>query len=311
MQFMIESVTLDQLRILAAIADAGSFTAASKRLDRAQSAISHAMANLELQLDLQLFDRSQKKPRLTSAGEKILEEGRSILVRTERLKSIAKSLVKGVESNIVIASDTIVPPSPLFNALREFADQFSHVSVTLHREGIGSSPSYIMNEIAHIGFTGSLSLAPYEEDVFDRFSIGHAEVVAIAAPTHPLSRLRRPLLDRDLSDLRQLIPSSRVTPKYTNTLVHNVWAVADLQMRYDMIVAGIGWGTVPLVMARNDILSGKVIELKIKSRSRESMRVPLFGIVKTSTAIGPGARWLLEKVEENLKAFCHSKQYQR
>ena len=62
---MIDSLTLDQLRVLIAVADEGSFSGAARRLGRVQSAISQAVQTLEATLELALFDRSAKKPVLT------------------------------------------------------------------------------------------------------------------------------------------------------------------------------------------------------------------------------------------------------
>ena len=65
---MIDPLTLDQMRVLVAVADAGSFSAAARKLGRVQSAISQAIQTLETTLRLTLFDRSAKTPRLTDAG---------------------------------------------------------------------------------------------------------------------------------------------------------------------------------------------------------------------------------------------------
>ncbi|WP_280952728.1 LysR family transcriptional regulator [Mesorhizobium sp. WSM3860] len=63
---MLDALTLDQMRMFLAVADAGSFRLASMRLGRAQSAVSHAIANLETELKTVLFDRSTRRPTLTS-----------------------------------------------------------------------------------------------------------------------------------------------------------------------------------------------------------------------------------------------------
>lgn len=55
---MLDALTLDQMRIFVAIAETGSFRAAAARLSRVQSALSHAVANLEAELGVSLFDRS-------------------------------------------------------------------------------------------------------------------------------------------------------------------------------------------------------------------------------------------------------------
>ncbi|HEX6243894.1 MAG TPA: LysR family transcriptional regulator, partial [Polyangiales bacterium] len=61
---MYDPVTLDQLRALVSVAQEGSFSAAARKLSRVQSAVSTAMANLEQQLGVAVWDRSEKRPRL-------------------------------------------------------------------------------------------------------------------------------------------------------------------------------------------------------------------------------------------------------
>lgn len=71
--------TLDQLQIFLAIVETGSFAAAARRLGRATSVISYAIANLEAQLGLELFDRgAARTPQLTEAGRAVLADARSI-----------------------------------------------------------------------------------------------------------------------------------------------------------------------------------------------------------------------------------------
>ena len=73
---MIDSLTLDQMRVLVAVADAGSFSAAARTLGRVQSAISQSIQTLETTLGLTLFDRSGKTPRLTDAGRALVGDAR-------------------------------------------------------------------------------------------------------------------------------------------------------------------------------------------------------------------------------------------
>ncbi len=65
--------SVDQLLVLLSVAEAGSFTAAAKRLGRATSAVSYAIDTLEAQLGLSLFDRgTTRKPKLTQQGEAVV-----------------------------------------------------------------------------------------------------------------------------------------------------------------------------------------------------------------------------------------------
>ncbi len=72
-------MSIKQLRALRAIADHGSFAAAAKALNLAQSAISMQVTSFEENLEVQLFDRSHRPPRLTAAGRSVLDYSRVIL----------------------------------------------------------------------------------------------------------------------------------------------------------------------------------------------------------------------------------------
>ena len=71
--------TLDQLETLAAVARAGSFSAAARQLGKTQSTVSAAIGNLEVDLGVALFDRATKIPALTEAGHRLLREAHGVL----------------------------------------------------------------------------------------------------------------------------------------------------------------------------------------------------------------------------------------
>ena len=75
---MLDGVSLDQLRTFLAVADEGSFSAAGRRLRRAQSVVSQSLANLEGQLGVKLFDRSGHLPVLTDQGRALLADARVV-----------------------------------------------------------------------------------------------------------------------------------------------------------------------------------------------------------------------------------------
>lgn len=116
---MLDALTLDQMRIFVAIADTGSFRAAATRLSRVQSAVSHAVANLEAELGVSLFDRSGHRPVLTPAGQSLLSDARAILLKTDTMRARARGLGTGVELGLTIALDPQFPPGLAGAALEE------------------------------------------------------------------------------------------------------------------------------------------------------------------------------------------------
>ena len=103
---MIDPLTLDQMRVLVAVAEAGSFSAAARRLSRVQSAISQAVQAMETTLGVQLFDRSTKRPTLTDSGAAILEDARAIVRGATALRARAQSIASDVEAELTLAVDT-------------------------------------------------------------------------------------------------------------------------------------------------------------------------------------------------------------
>src|ERR1700735_321482 len=106
---MIDPLTLDQMRILVAVAETGSFSAADRRLGRVQSAVSQAVNTLEQVLGVPLFDRAGKTPTLTGAGSVILRDARRLIDGARTMKFRAASIMTDVEPELTLAIDAIFP----------------------------------------------------------------------------------------------------------------------------------------------------------------------------------------------------------
>src|SRR5271154_2582356 len=92
---------LDQLRVFLAVVETGSFAAAGRHLGRATSAISYAIANLELQLGMPMFDReATRKPQLTEAGRAVLSEACTVSLGIDKLRAKVKGLLDGLEAEV-------------------------------------------------------------------------------------------------------------------------------------------------------------------------------------------------------------------
>ena len=144
--------TLDQLRIFLAIVDTGSFAGAGRKLGRAVSVISYGMANLESQLGLLLFDREgTRKPTLTTAGRALLAETRAIAQGVDGLRAKVKGLLDGLEAEVDLAVDVMLPAVRLGAVLRAFALAFPTVQLRLHVEALGAVTAMVLDGQAIVG----------------------------------------------------------------------------------------------------------------------------------------------------------------
>src|SRR5436190_11827986 len=100
---MLDAVTLDQLRTFVAAVDEGSFSAAGRKLRRAQSVVSQTLANLEAQLGVKLFDRTARSPRLTDEGQSLLPDARSVADNVDEFKARARGMKDGLAPELSVA----------------------------------------------------------------------------------------------------------------------------------------------------------------------------------------------------------------
>ena len=92
--------SLEQLEAFVCAAHERSFSGAARKLGKAQSAISTAVINLEIDLGVTLFDRSGRYPRLTSEGIVLLADARQVLSSVDGMKARAKGMATGIEAEL-------------------------------------------------------------------------------------------------------------------------------------------------------------------------------------------------------------------
>ena len=106
--------------------DSGSFSAAARRLRKSQSTISTAIANLEADLGVILFDRATRQPTLTPQGEQVLSYVKAILAASERLDELAVSLSGETEPRLTFVLSDTLHPDVLDDLLVQFDRRFPH-----------------------------------------------------------------------------------------------------------------------------------------------------------------------------------------
>ncbi len=193
--------SLDQLRVLVAVADAGSFSAAARQLGRAQSVVSYTVANLEAQLGLALFERGRRRPELTQAGRALLEDARRVGLAVDRLRARAGGLTRGLEPELSLAMDVMFPNDWLVAALEDFAAAFPTVGLRLHVEPLGAAAQLVLDGRCTIGVAGWMA---GDQPRLERREIAGTDMLPVAAPGHPLAALPAPVPPEALREHLQL-----------------------------------------------------------------------------------------------------------
>jgi DNA-binding transcriptional LysR family regulator len=297
---MIGSLTLDQLRVLVTIADAGSFSAAGRTLRRAQSAISQAIAALETVQGVALFDRRGHRPQLTEAGRVLVDQARLVLASAARFEAVAASTRGGVEPELALAIDPLVPTAPLIESLRALSDTFPDLPVSFSTEGLGGSLRRLRSGSAALAICMPLPAVPEDIVAHPLLRIG---MRAVVAPTHPLAALKRAATPSDLEPHVQLVLSDPVDPSGPSYGLSSarLWRFVDLGRRLDFLLAGFGWCRMPEHLVSDSIQAGRLKLLKVQDDPTPREGLMIYAAHQRNRAPGPAGRWLLDDLQRRLK----------
>ncbi len=291
--------TLDQLQIFLTIVETGGFAGAARKLGRATSVISYAIANLEAQLGLELFDRqSTKKPLLTDAGRAVLSDARAISLGIGDLLARARGLISGLEAEVALVVDVMLPTAKLVAVLDAFQAAFPTVSLRLHVEALGAVTQLVIDRTANIGVAGP---AVFGTDSLENRQIGAVKLVPVAAPSHPLGQYRGSTTLAAARKHIQLVLTDRsemTKNQDFGVVAVRTWRLADLGSKHALLLAGVGWGSMPEPMVRDDIASGRLLQLDMDQWS--SVAYPLRAVHRTDAPPGPAASWLIARLEAAL-----------
>jgi DNA-binding transcriptional LysR family regulator len=198
---------LKQLRVLRAVAEAGSFSAAAVRLDYTQPAVSRIVAALERELGAVLVDRECRPVRLTDAGTALLRHAEYVFARLSSARSEIEAITQANGGSVSLGTFSSAGTSFVVDALSRFRKQHPGVSVSIVEGGM---PSSLVRRLR----AGDLDLAVVfdypeaGEDIGADLELHHLMDVpwdVVLPRSHPLTRKNR-VRPADLADEDWLLP---------------------------------------------------------------------------------------------------------
>jgi DNA-binding transcriptional LysR family regulator len=295
---MLDNVSLDQLRAFIAAVEEGSFSAAARRLHRAQSAVSELIGNLEVQIGVQLFDRSGRYPVLTQAGVLLLADARSVVANVDRLKARAKGISGGLESQLSAVIDVLFPFEAIAEAARQFRDEFPRTPLRLYVEALGAVYQPLLDGRCSLGIAGPL---PIVQDSMTVERLIGVAMIMVAARDHPLAAYPGVIPKEELSKHVQLVltdRSDRTAGREFGVLSPLTWRLSDLFAKHAFLLKGLGWGGMPVHAVEQDLNDGRLVKLAIEDMPEEGLSLPMAAIYMTAKPPGPAGRWLIERLRQ-------------
>ena len=299
---MLDGVSLDQLRTFIAAVDEGSFSAAARRLNRVQSAVSGWVSSLEGQIGVVLFDRSGRYPKLTPEGVLLLADARNIVSGVDTMKARARLMSAGLEAELSVVVDVFFPTALVSAAAKAFVSRFPLTPLRLFVEGLGAGYEPVLDGRCSLGILAPLAV---EFPSLSSESIGQVTLVTVAAPDHPLASFKRRIPKAALSKHVQLVLTDRSelsAGRDFGVKSASTWRLADLSTKHAFLRDGVGWGNMPMHMVQGDLASGALVSLDVEDVLPAGFSLTMAAFRRASEPPGPAARWFVD----DLKArFAH------
>lgn len=286
-------MNLHQIETFLTVVNTGSFSAAARKLGKAQSAVSTAVSDLEIDLNLQLFDRTSRYPKLTSAGSLILQQALLLQKQCKQLEELAASLAGEMETCLRLAVDDEGQLSWLAPILSELAEEFPKLELQVLFPILEDLTQLLDTDQADLGICFQPQSAP---EHFIRWPLQRLHFVAAVSGSHPLAKLDQVTI-ADLQQYRQLMVTGRghgVEKQRGRVSAQVWWLEGDLAVMA-MLEQGVGWAWVPLHVLQHSTKQGTIKVLSVPVEFVQlSLQLELWQ--HRDKAAGPAALWLRRRL---------------
>ncbi|WP_293232280.1 LysR family transcriptional regulator [Paludibacterium sp.] len=282
--------SIEALRLFVEAAAHGAFSEAARRLGKSQSTVSAAIANLEVDLGVVLFDRSARLPVLTPAGRHLLANAEQVLAAQDRLLRAAAGLAAGHEPRLSLALSDTYQPERLEALQSELAARYPELALECLIAESDDLLALIDSGRAQLGF---VERQPYYPPDIEYAATAPSQMGLYVSPRHPLaqnSRIEPAQLDAHRA-LRLTTVQAGTAPRARG---HN-WSAPSYLMLMEMAQGGFGWAELPCWLVER--YGGNTLQM-----------LPLPGWPRLLTIDvvwsrrrppGPAGVWLLERMTDS------------
>lgn len=289
------AISFEQVLVFHRIVQAGSFKAAAGELHKTQPAISLAIKKLEEEMKVELFDRSGYRPELTVHGRAFYERSLKALQGMSELEDLSRSFRQKEEPELTIAIDGISPLPKLLHLFKNFGDKHTNTKLNLAYEILSETENRILRGEAQIGITHfisdhqSLEIVPF------------SSVKMVPVMSAELFKEKNVRVQDDLSNLHQIVlggqKESKGGPSFGLLDSGLKWRIWDNNFKHEIILAGLGWGHLPLHSIESEITKKKLVVLEFENIHPRELTINL--IRHKRFTLGPVAKALWSELAES------------
>ena len=276
--------------VLQAFVQAATQGSFSRKLGKSQSTVSAAVASLEIDLDVVLFDRSSRKPTLTPAGHVLLQRAEQVLEASSRLELAASQLSQGLEPKLSIAMSDTYQSGRFETLLSALEQRYPDLELEWLIAECEDLIALVQSGRAQLAFIEAQEV--YPPDLTHATVEERAQLALFVSPRHALAGLEG-INQQTLEQHRELRLASIINPN-ENRPSGRVWSAPSFLMLMEMAILGFGWAPLPRWLVER-FANGQLVELKARGWPRS---VAVDALWSRQQPPGPAGSWLLQKMLE-------------
>lgn len=290
------STTMDELRMIAAVAEEGSLTAAAARLGVTQQAVSQRMRLLERRWALPLFERSARGTTLTAQGALVAEWAGALVAQADALDSAVAALRTDRAARVRVAASLTVAELLVPGWLVTYASEPGAARVELTAVNSAAVVERIVAGRDDLGFIET----PHTPAGLSHRHFGTDEIVIVVAPGHPWARrslvtarelAATPLVGREEgSGTRLTLELALASHPEAGAIAEPAAELATTAAIRATVIAGVGVGALSALAVRDDLAAGRLVRV---ATALDPVARPLTAIWRNDRPLPAGAARLL------------------
>lgn len=291
---------LSQVEAFLAVVEEGGIAAASRRLKMSRTTISTALAALEDELGVVLFERGGNQLTLTPIGAALVTDSRRLVQVSHQIHARCQQHLKGAESALRIARDDSLPETQWRHLLKRLKAEFPQTSLSIYLAPPRELEELVSEQIVDVAY--GLMPEILNEGYHWSRDLADVRMLTVAAPDHPLAFLERVTQD-------DLVCHQEITLAYIKegSLVAespetaNYLAFTQYELIRDAVIEGIGWADLPFPMITEALRTNRL--RVIRHHNAQWWRV--FSALESEQAQGGAVvTWLARELKAYLEPLA-------
>ncbi|AZG35941.1 MULTISPECIES: LysR family transcriptional regulator [Shewanella] len=262
-------IDIDAFNVLQVLVEEGSFSKASERLHKAQSAVSYQVKKLEQHLGVTLFNRDNYRAELTPEGKVILAEGQRLLQHLANIEHLASRFSQGWEPKLELVIDGALPMEPIMTALKRMSEHNIPTKVQLNMEFLGGVQHRFERDQADLMLVKDYRTGPS----YHPKPLPTITSVLVASSQHPLSQLKGISLPELQQHVELTIEDSSPGKRDRDEMQFGgdkVFYLSGFIMKKNALLKGLGFGWMPDFLIAEELHQGQLIEIDFIGGNRFS-----------------------------------------